>query len=485
MQISIENKASSVKGLNVVALFKGDLKKLPQALNKDLQELLKKEFSASSGETLTFVIKNGSKIEKYLAFGLGEKKNFAAKHARLVGAKLLKALKAAKADSASLQISSSLHKYFYEFAEGLLLATYQNNHYKTKKEEGSVELKSIAIVTTEDKKELETDLKRAKEMSEAIAFVKDLVNGPSNFVHSEYLAAQAKGIAKENKYGLTIFTHKELKKMGWGGLLGVNQGSKNDPKCLVLEYKGASNKKEKPIFIVGKGVIFDTGGYNIKPTGSIETMQQDMAGAAVVLGIFKLLKKFGIKKNVIGLTPIAENLVSETAFRPADVITMYSGKTVEITNTDAEGRLILADAITYAVKQNPEAIITIATLTGAVAVALGDRYAGLVSNAPKLRTNLAKAGREVDELAWPLPLHPDFKKKFNSDIADLRNCDVGSSRYAGCSKGAAFLSQFIDGNKWCHIDIGGTAHTSEPREFEQKGATAHGLRLLLNYLEKF
>ena len=264
----------------------------------------------------------------------------------------------------------------------------------------------------------------------------------------------------------------------------MNQGAVKEAQCVILKYFGADDKKEKPIVIVGKGVIFDTGGYNLKPTNNIETMHQDMAGAATVLGIFKILKGLRIKKNIIGITPMAENLVSAEAYRPSDIIKMYSGKTVEITNTDAEGRLILADAITHATKLNPEAIITIATLTGAVAVALGDRYAGLISNNTKLRKELQNAGHEVNDLGWPLPLHPDFKIKFNSEVADIRNCDIGTQRLAGSSKGASFLERFVDGKKWCHIDIGGTAFTSDPLEYQSKGATAHGFRMLVRFLEK-
>jgi leucyl aminopeptidase len=272
--------------------------------------------------------------------------------------------------------------------------------------------------------------------------------------------------------------------MGWGGLLAVNRGSKKEAKCIILESDGAKNKREKPITIIGKGIVFDTGGYNLKPTNFIETMHQDKAGACTVLGLFAVLKKLGIKKNIIGIIPIAENLISAEAFRPADIVKMFSGLTVEITNTDAEGRLILADGITYATKLKPDSIITIATLTGAVAVALGDRYSGLLGNNLKLRKDLRKAGREVNDLAWPLPLHRDHKKKMDSRIADIRNADLGTAKFAGASKGAAFLERFVEKFPWCHIDIGGTAYTEDPKEYEQKGATAAGLRLLLRFLEK-
>lgn len=269
-----------------------------------------------------------------------------------------------------------------------------------------------------------------------------------------------------------------------GGILAVNQGCQKDPKLLVLQYDGAKDKKEKPIVIVGKGVIFDTGGYSLKPCGAMETMQQDMAGGATVLGIFEVLKKLKIQRNVVGVVPVVENLVNENAYKPSDIITMLSGNTVEVTNTDAEGRLILADSLYYSSKMDPELIISIATLTGAVAVALGDRYAGVLGNNADLMETLKQAGEETDELVWQLPIHDDYSEKMKSKVADFTNYDPGSGRYAGTAKAAAFLEFFVDKKNWFHIDIGGTAFTTDPKDYQTKGATAHGLRVLLRFLER-
>ncbi len=490
MKISIENKVSSHKGVLVVPVFEENLQKndpaRPKFVNDFLRERVKlSEFKAKKGEMLLAYSTEKSLPDKILVVGFGKEKSFKDKVARELGAKISHTVSGHKVTQASVMFSGELVKNSEAFFQGFILKQYKFRKFKSvDKKNLEQELEKLKIITDDKfKNEVAAGLKRAEIVCGGVALVKDLVNSPSDVVHAQYMANEAKKIAKENKYKLAVLGTKELTKLGCGGILGVNRGSINEAKLIVLQYEGAKDKKEKPIVIVGKGVIFDTGGYNLKPTGSIETMHQDMAGAATVIGLFSILKKLGIQKNVIGITPVAENLVSAEAFRPSDILKMMNGKTVEITNTDAEGRLILADAITYGLKMNPQAVITIATLTGAVAVALGDRYAGLIGNNVKLRAKLKKAGVEVDELGWPLPLHKDFKKKFNSDVADIRNCDIPSSRYAGSSKGAAFLEKFVEDKKWCHIDIGGTAFTTDPQEFQTKGATAHGLRMLLRFLE--
>lgn len=504
MKIQINKKVSPHNGLLVIPIFQEDLKKMPTvyptAVKNFVYDSIKYDnFKASFGETIVTNISNKNLPRKLLIIGLGKEKNFHNSKSRIIGAKIAKLSKQIKARLLSLLLLPELENSLEELAEGLLLLQYDLGKFKTKKKHNKSALEKIELITMRQSrvaktmqtdKDLEEQLKKAEMICEAVSFVKDLVNSPSNFVDSEYLAKTAEKIAKDNKYSVTIFGKKELEKAGWGGLLAVNQGSAKEPKCIILEYNGlpagrngAENSKEKPIVLIGKGVIFDTGGYNLKPTNHIETMHQDMAGAAAVLGVFTLLKKLNIKKNVIGITPVVENMISCRAYKPSDIITMLSGQTVEITNTDAEGRLILADAITYGGRLKPEFIISIATLTGAVAVALGDRYAGILSNSAKLRRDLGKTGRQVDELVWPLPVHKDFNKKFNSLVADMKNCDLGTSRLAGSCKGAAFLERFFGKNKWCHIDIGGTAFISDPLEFQTKGSTAYGLRLLVRFLE--
>ncbi|MBI5754501.1 leucyl aminopeptidase [Candidatus Peregrinibacteria bacterium] len=490
MNFKLKNKIEATTDLLVVPIFAEYLKKLPAKLPTIVQGFIataikNESFKAAFGEIFFTHLQEQNLPKKLLLIGAGSKTKFSENKARVFGAKIAKFIKPSKDDSMSFLLFPQLEKYTEELAEGLLLAQYDVGKLKVKTKKKTNSLRKIEFICDGDSKKMAAKFLKAQNIAEAVELIKDLVNFPSNIVDNDYMARVAAKIADENKYKITILGKKELTKMGWGGLLAVNQGSAREPRCIVMEYSGAANPKEKPLVIIGKGVIFDTGGYNIKITGSIETMHQDMAGAATVFGLMSLLKKLGIKKNVIGITPIVENLISAHAYRPSDILTMLSGHTVEITNTDGEGRLILADAITYGQRFDPQYMISIATLTGAVSAALGDRYAGILGNAPELNKWLLKAGNQVDELVWELPIHPDFKRRLNSNVADFRNRDPGTFRLAGTAKGAAFLGKFYGKNKWCHIDIGGTAFTSDPQEFQTMGATAHGLRLLLKFLENF
>jgi leucyl aminopeptidase len=472
----------------VVPVFKETIKKLPSNYPNLVKDFIKiayknKDLKLSRGATISTYNLHKGLPEKILVIALGSAKNLSLRTAKEAGGKVGKYAKGSKASEISIFMPKEVAAQAQHFIEGMLMAQYEDNKMKSKKNKKDVyELKSIEVIGEKDKALTEA-LDRAMIISSGAEYVKDLVNLPSNVIDAPLMIKEAKRIAKANKYKLKVITQKELKKMKWGALLAVNQGSKKEAACIALQYDGAKNKKEKPVIIVGKGMIFDTGGYNLKPTHHIETMQQDMAGGAVVLGVFEALKKLKIKKNVVGVIPVAENLVSAEAYRPSDIIKSFSGQTIEITNTDAEGRLILADGITYGTKFKPEAIITIATLTGAVAVATGDRYSGIIGNNSKLRSDLRKAGEETDDLGWELPIHRDFRKKMKSKVADLTNYDMGSGRYAGASKAAAFLENFVEKNKWSHIDIGGTAYTTDPKEYQTKGATASGLEMLLKFLE--
>jgi leucyl aminopeptidase len=488
MKIQFNKKIGLSKGIIVLPVFHEDLKdtkgKYPSFIESCLVSAVKFEnFKADFCEIYFTHVNENNFPTRLLIIGVGSSEKFNASKIRSLGAKIAKIAKQTKNESISFLMIPKLEAFTEELTEGLLLLQYDIGIQKVKSKKPSTALKTIEFVVDGNSKDLESKALKAQNITEAVTFVKDLVNNPSNVVTIDYLAKAAEKVAKDNKYKFTVLGLKELKKMGWGGVLAVNQGSENEPKCVVMEYNGAVNPKEKPIVLIGKGVVFDTGGYNIKLLGAIETMHQDMAGAAAVYGVMSLLKKLGIKKNIVAITPIVENLISANAFRPSDIITMLSGHTVEITNTDGEGRLILADAITYGHRFDPKYMISIATLTGAVSVSLGDRYAAVLGNTPKLQDMLSTAGKQVDELVWPLPIHPDYKKKLNSTVADLKNRDPATYRLAGTAKGAAFLGNFFDKQEWCHIDIGGTAFTSDPQEFQTMGATAHGLRLLVKFLE--
>ncbi|MBI2634218.1 leucyl aminopeptidase [Candidatus Peregrinibacteria bacterium] len=487
MKFEVKNKIGIRKGILLVPVFEDNLKKLPgdfpEIVKNFIAGRVKNENFEGKKDNLLFTYLHGENLpEKLVIFGCGKIKEFDGKLSRELGGKIGKFIQKHHTSEAAM-LNPVPH--LPEFLQGLKMVQYDIGRFKTAKkpEEKNVTLQKLEIVTGKKSKDMENGLKEVDILAEAIDNIRDLVNGPSNIVDGEHLCDEAGKIARENGYKLTIYKNKELKKMGAGGILAVHQGAKKDAYLIVLEYRGGK-KGESPIALIGKGVIFDTGGYNLKPVNHIEDMQQDMAGGATVLGVFSVLKKLGIKKNIVGIIPTVENLVSDTAYRPSDIITMLSGKTVEITNTDAEGRMILADAITHGATFKPKFMLTIATLTGAVAAATGDRYYGLLGNDNELIAKLRRAGDEVDDLGWPLPLHEDYKKKMDSEIADLRNYDNGSGKFAGSSKGAAFLERFVEGNKWAHIDIGGTAFTGDPKEYETKGATASGFRMLVRFFTK-
>lgn len=487
MKVKIEHKINSKSDLLIIPVFSDKIKKINSDYPTTIKDFIKKrssekDFSAKKGEELFSYVDSKVTPKKLLVMGMGESKKFDFTRARELGAKMAKSAKRHKIKSLNVMVSDEMEAAFEELVEGILMSQYSVAKFKSNKKKKNDGLELLEFTTKSKSKNLDDLLKKAELIVHAVDYVKDLVNAPANIVDTEYLAAEAKKIAKQNGYKIVVMGNKELKKMKAGGILAVNEGSKDEAKLIVLQHDGGK-KNEKPIVLVGKGVVFDTGGYNLKPSGGMETMQQDMGGGATVLGVFEVLKKLGIKRNVIGVVPAVSNMVSEKAYRPSDIITMLNGKTVEITNTDAEGRIILADALHYATELDPAEIISIATLTGAVAVALGDRYCGVMGNNKKLTDKLQQAGDEVDELVWPLPIHNDYKKKVDSDVADYKNYDLGSGRYAGTAKAAAFLEKFVNKKAWGHLDIGGTAFTTDPMEYQQKGATAHGLRIFLKFLE--
>ncbi len=483
MRIKVAKNLSAQNFL-VLPFLKEDCSKVPKEIPKNLSLFLakiirEKKFSGKRKEVFSTHLHASDFPQKLLLIGLGHRSSFKNKLSREIGALISKQAHTLRAASAEILFSKELALSAEAFFEGIMLGTYKFEKYKTKKSDKIPSLENLILISSA--KNPARDFHSAEQICSAIAYCRDLVNSPSHDVDPEYLAAEAKKIAKENNYKVTVFGKKELARQGWGGLLAVNRGSEKEARAIILEYKGDENPKAKPIVLVGKGITFDTGGYNLKPSGGIENMHLDMAGAASVLSIFKLLKKFSIKKNVIGIIVTTENMVNENAYRPSDIIKMLSGKTVEITNTDAEGRLVLADGLTYGTRYNPKCMITIATLTGAVSVALGDRYTGLVSNDNKLGAALKKAGDITDDLVWPLPIHPDYRKRYKSSVADLKNHD--SSRQAGTIMGGIFLEKFVGKNSWAHLDIAATSFTDHPKEYETKGATGSAIRLLLKFLQ--
>ncbi len=374
-------------------------------------------------------------------------------------------------------IDSKLSNFVGYFLHGLRLKSYEFEKYKTKKKKRVISLNVIQS----KKSSSFSDQQRFKALEEGTFFARDLVSEPGNILHpDEY----AKRLSSLKRYGLkvNIYDQKKLKKLGMDALLGVGQGSIRGSYLVTLEWRGLKSNT-KPLAFVGKGVCFDTGGYSLKPAKFMEDMTYDMAGSATVVG---LMKNFALRKakvNVVGVVGLVENMVSGNAQRPGDIVRSYSGKTIEILNTDAEGRLVLADALTFTEKKfKPKFIIDLATLTGAIIVCLGSEYAGLFSNDDKLSKEIFNAGEKVDEKVWRMPLHKNYDKLINSKNADVQNINyVGG---AGSTTAAQFLQRFIlNKTPWAHLDIAGMAFSKYGGALNSGGATGFGVRLLNQLVE--
>ena len=375
-------------------------------------------------------------------------------------------------------INSKITNFVGHFLHGLKLKSYEFSIYKSKKNKKSA---SINLIGNKNKLSTQTQL-RFKALEEGTFFARDLVSEPGNILHpDEY----AKRIATLKKFGLkiNIYDEKKLKKLGMNALLGVGQGSIRGSYLVTMEWNGLKNNT-KPLAFVGKGVCFDTGGISLKPAKFMEDMTYDMAGSAVVVGLMKNLAVRKAKINAIGVVGLVENMPGGNAQRPGDIVKSYSGKTIEILNTDAEGRLVLADALTFTEKKfKPKLIIDLATLTGAIIVSLGSEYAGLFSNNENLSSQIINAGEEVNEKVWRMPLHENYDKLINSKNADMQNINyVGG---AGSTTAAQFLQRFIlNKTPWAHLDIAGMAFSKYGGALNSGGATGFGVRLLNKLIER-
>jgi leucyl aminopeptidase len=368
--------------------------------------------------------------------------------------------------------------------EGALLGLYTLKKYKTAAEnEDKDNLRELSILASGSttQRALESGVQRGQILAEAVNMARDLSNSPGNEVNPSYLAKQAHEIAAKTTLRCHVLDVDGIREHQMGCLLGVAQGSEQPPAFIILEH-APKGSQAKPIVLVGKGITFDSGGISIKPAANMEDMKMDMSGGAAVLGTMQALARLGYPRRVVGLIPASENLPNGNAVKPGDILRAMSGKTVEVINTDAEGRLILADALAYAVQElKPAYIIDLATLTGAVVVALGSQATGMMGTDKAMMDRLRAAGEYSAERVWELPLFEEYSKQIKSDFADIKN--VSSGREAGSIIGGAFLKEFVGDTPWVHLDIAGTAWTRENKPYVPKGATGVGIRLLVKALE--
>ena len=450
---------------------------------------LKKHISNSEHSYISDLLNNRDTKKKILDFDLNSKRKIILVSLKNdpntfdienLGAKFYdqyKDLKQKEFQILSDSILSNFKNLVGYFLHGLKLKSYTFEKYKTKKNK-----KNITIFVTGKNKPSSIDQKKFNAIEEGSFYTRDLVSEPGNILHPDEYAKRLNSLKKDG-LKINIYDEKKLKKLGMNTLLGVGQGSIRGSYLVTMEWNGLKDKS-KPLAFVGKGVCFDTGGISLKPAKFMEDMTYDMAGSAVVVGLMKSLALRKAKINAVGVVGLVENMPGGNAQRPGDIVKSYSGKTVEILNTDAEGRLVLADALTYTEEKfRPKFIVDLATLTGAIIVSLGSEYAGLFSNDDKLSNQLIDAGENVEEKVWRMPLNKNFDKLIDSKNADMQNINyVGG---AGSTTAAQFLQRFIlNKTPWAHLDIAGMAFSKYGGALNSSGATGYGVRLLNNLIEE-
>jgi leucyl aminopeptidase len=399
----------------------------------------------------------------------------AAKRARALGAKQFAFALAAEARSGKPGAARELGQ---AVVEGAAQGAWAFTELKAAPEEPRAEVDAVAIVCdARDAKDVAAGQRIGDAVGAGHQLARYLQVQPGNVCTPAYLGEQAKRLADTHGFKLTVLDRAQLVAEGMGALLAVAQGSAQEPRFIVLEYRGAGDAA--PVVLIGKGVTFDSGGISIKPAQSMEDMKFDMSGGAAVLGTFEVLGRLKPRINVIGVVPATENLPSGTALKPGDVIKSHLGKTIEIINTDAEGRLILCDALSYVRRFKPAAVLDAATLTGAVVVALGHVATGVMGTDEALLTEVRDAGERAGERCWPLPLWDEYRDLLKSDVADVKN---SAGRGAGTIAGGWFLREFVEGYPWVHLDIAGTAYIDTEPPYQAKGPTAVGVRLFSEFV---
>lgn len=425
-----------------------------------------------------------------LVVGVGEAEKLTVGKMQKLCARIARRSTSARASTVHIVISVELSSVLLPetlgqaVSEGMILGSYTFLKHKEEKIRiKNHDISECVIHVAGGKIDVfDKGVKRGEIVANAVSFVRDLVNEPPSTTTPTYLGDVAKSIAKkDSSLSCTVYDKKGITSLGMGALLGIARGSEEDPRFIHLSYKATGAKKT--VVIVGKGITFDTGGLSLKPANGMETMKLDMAGAGAVLGVFSVLPLLKPRVNIVGLISATENMPSGTAIKPGDIVTAMNGKTIEVLNTDAEGRVVLADALSYACQNiKSDYIIDLATLTGACMVALGEEISGLFSNDAVLGQAIKDAGENSGEAVWELPLVEEYKEELKSTVADIKN--VGSTRYGGAINGALFLQEFlVEGTKWAHLDIAGPSFAEKDSPLTPKGGTGVGVRLLLEFLK--
>jgi len=443
-----------------------------------------RDFEAKPSQ-ISVIYTRGTLLSKRIALvGLGKQSEFNLEKLRAAFARISGRLRNMNIKEAATSINLNLipgkkDQTAQAAAEGAMLGLYQYTPYKTVNREDLKDMEKLNIIADgKDFSLIESAVKKARIIAGAVYFARDLISAPANEMTPSIMAQKAREIAARKNVSCKVLDKKKMKEIGMNALLGVASGSCEEPKFIILEYAGGK-KNAAPIVVVGKGLTFDSGGISIKPADKMDEMKTDMSGGAAVMGAIMAAADLQLPLNITGLIPATENMPGGSALKPGDILKSYSGKTIEVLNTDAEGRLILADALAYASVYKPEAVIDLATLTGACIVALGDDVIGMLGTDDKLKKEIDKAAQNTGELVWELPLWESYHELIKSDIADYKN---SGGRAAGTITAAAFLSKFAGDYPWVHLDIAGPAWTGKDKAYVPKGASGVGVRLLVEFL---
>jgi len=489
---------NDLKGVVVAPVFENKgLDESVKSLDKKLNGLLSEMYNADGFKAkkmqMSFSRTQDKETPAVLLVGLGEEKNLNIRGWKQIVGAVVIALQGKKITGFSLAVPAGLvkklgvKKFGLDTVVAVETANYAFDEHKTDKEEKVGLLDEVILageLSASDKNNLQKGIKEGVLIGQSVNYTRYLGNTPPSIMTPTLLAEEAKKLANPAPQGcrVKILSRPEMKKLGMGCLLGVSQGSVEEPKFIILEYL-AGKKNEKPTVLVGKGITFDSGGLGIKPGNSMNDMKFDMLGGATVLGIMKAVAGLKIKKNIIGLIPACENMPSGSSYRPDDILTAYNGKTVEIGHTDAEGRLILADALSYACEYKPKEVIDFATLTGACMVALGNDRSGLFGNDEKIIAKLKNKSEEAGEQLWHLPLGEEYAEAIKSEVADIKNIGgVDKPGLGGASTAAAFLQFFTD-YPWAHIDLSCSYYGGKGKPWIRTGANGFGVETMIEYLK--
>lgn len=474
MQLNLK-KPRDVKGILAVAVMQGQALPFPEVTRSVRRE----EFEGKSGQLLILDTHGKAAFRKLVLYGLGAKKDFAADQLRRFGAAAVRYASGVKSPAVAVYVLLKPAGDTVRLAcEGAILANYKPVKFKSKRDD-YFEVKELDVVAMEPMGDV---LKKAAIVANAQNYVRDINENPANIATPQALAEEARRLARERKLDVAVFEKSDLKRMGMNAILAVNQGSALPPVLVTLEYN--KGRKNLPFYaVVGKGITFDSGGISIKPAKGMQEMKYDKTGAVTAMGIIKAVSELGLPIRLMAAFAATENMPSGTAQRPGDIITAYSGKTIEVLNTDAEGRLILADTLAYVAEKKPRAIIDLATLTGAMIVSLGRTRIGLFTNDDHLAKVISDSGEKAFERVWRFPLDQEYKDMNKADFADIKN--IGSETGdAGSITAACFLSEFVGDCKWAHLDIAGVDNITASHPYLEKGASGIGLRLVVESLSR-